>query len=98
MAKLAAASATSETMFIRQVLLFKGPEVRTELLLDSAAARDISRRAGVGTIRHMSTKVLWLQQFVKRAEVMVGACASAENRADMGTKSLPVHRLRQLRQ
>ena len=29
---------------------------------------------------------------------MVGACTSAENRADLGTKLLPVHRLRQLRQ
>ena len=29
---------------------------------------------------------------------MVGACTSAENCADLGTKSLPVHRLRQLRQ
>ena len=29
---------------------------------------------------------------------MVSACTSAENRADLGTKSLPIHRLRQLRQ
>ena len=29
---------------------------------------------------------------------MVSACTSAENRADLETKSLPVHRLRQLRQ
>ena len=37
-------------------------EVRTELLLDSAGARDICRREGVGTIRLLSTKVLCLQQ------------------------------------
>ena len=35
----AAASATSETVLIRGVLLFMGLEVRTELLLESAAAR-----------------------------------------------------------
>ena len=34
----AAASATSEAMLIREVLLFMGLEVRTEVLLDSAAA------------------------------------------------------------
>ena len=28
---------------------------------------------------------------------MVSACTSAENRADLGAKSLPIHRLRQLR-
>ena len=29
---------------------------------------------------------------------MVGACTSAKHRADLGTKALPVHRLRQLTQ
>ena len=46
----AAVSATSEAMLIREVLLFLGLEVRTELLLNSAAARGICRREGVGTI------------------------------------------------
>ena len=48
----AAASATSETMLNREVSLLMGPEVRTEFLLDSARARGICRREGVGTIRH----------------------------------------------
>ena len=43
-------------------------------------------------------KYFWLQPLVKRGVLMVGACTSAENRADLGTKLLPVHRLRQLRQ
>ena len=42
--------------------------------------------AKVGTIRHFSTTVLWLQQLVKRGVVTVGACTSAENRADLGDK------------
>ena len=42
-------------------------------------------------------KVFWLQQLVKRGVVTAGACTSAENHADLGTKSLPVHRLRRLR-
>ena len=56
------------------------------------------RLEGVGTIRHLSTKVLWLQQLVKRGVVTVGACTSAENRLELGTNDLLVHRLRQLRQ
>ena len=67
-------------------LSFTGLEVRTELLLDCAAARGICRREGVGTIFLLSTKVFWLQQLVKRGVVTVGACTSAENRADSGTK------------
>ena len=49
----AAASAASEAMLCRGVLLFTGLEAQTEeLLLDGAAARGMCRRAGVGTIRH----------------------------------------------
>ena len=84
----AAASAASEAMLIREVLWLTGLEVRTELLLDSAPARGICRREGVGTIRHLSTKVLWLQQLVKRGLVTVGACSSAENRADVETRAI----------
>ena len=83
---------------IREVLLLTEVEVRTELLLVSAAARGICRRDGVGTIRHLSTQVFWLQLLVKRGVFTVGACSSAENRADLGTKPLPAHRLQQLRQ
>ena len=82
----ATVSATSEAMLIREVLLFLELEVRTELLLDSAGARGICRREGVGTIRHLSTKVLWLQQLVRRGIVMVSACTCAENRADLLNK------------
>ena len=39
-----------------------------------------------------------LQQLVQRGVVTFGACTSAENRSDMVTKPLPVHRLRQLKQ
>ena len=81
----AAASASSEAMLMREVLLFTGLEVGTELLLDKAAARGTFRREGVGTVRRVSTKVLWLQQLVKRGVVSVGACSSVENRADLGS-------------
>ena len=87
----AAASATCETLFM-------GLEGRTELLLDSAAACSTCPREGVGTIRLLSAQVLWLQQLVKRGVVTVGACTSAEKRADLVTKSLPAQRLRQPRQ
>ena len=92
---ITAASATNEATLIRE--LEARTEVRTELLLDSAAARGICRSERVGTIRNLSTKVVWLQQLVKRGVVTVGACTSAEIRADLETKSLLVHRLRQLR-
>ena len=65
-------------MLIREFLLFMGLEVRTELLLDSAAAPGICRGKEVGTKCHLSTKVLRLQQLMKRGLVIVSACTSAE--------------------
>ena len=80
--KARAASGTSEAM---------GLQVPTELLLDSAAG-GVCRREGVGTIRHLSTKVLWLLQWAERRVVVSGSRTSAKNRSDLGMKSSPVHR------
>ena len=48
-------------------------------------------------MRHLSTKVLWPQQLVKRGVVTVGACSSAENRADLETQPLLARSLQQLK-
>ena len=93
-----APSAASEAMLVREILLFTGLEVRTELLLDSATGRGMSRREGVGIIRHLSMKVLWQRQLVKRGVHTVGACTSSENSADLETNSSLAHGLRWLRQ
>ena len=82
-----AASATSETMLIREVLLSMELEVRTEHFLDSAAARGICRCEGVGTVRHLSSTVLRLQQLVKRGVVVLGACTHPKGTAQTWGRS-----------
>ena len=77
--------------------MFVGLQVKTTLYMDSAAARGICKREGVGRTRHLSTKVLWLQQLVKKGVVDVQAIASRDNKADLGTKSLPRQTLVRLR-
>ena len=94
----AGASGASEAMLVREVLTFAGFRVRSELLMDSAAARGICKREGVGRIRHLSTKVLWVQQLVKRGVLEVSAVAGLLNKADLGAKSLPRRRLVELRE
>ena len=93
-----AASATNEAMLIREVLLFTGLEVLTELLLNSAAARGRCRREGNGTIRHLSRQVLWLQHLAKREVVTVGACVHPQRTAQIWRTSLFVRIFRQLMQ
>ena len=65
--------------------------------MDSAAARGICKREGVGRIRHLSAKILWLQRLIKRGEVELDSVKTADNKADLGTKSFDRKRLAQLR-
>ena len=67
-----------------------------KLLLDSSSARQILARSGVGRVRHLSVKVLWLQQKVETKEVHVSAVGTADNIADLGTKRLNCNTTRYL--
>ena len=71
-------------------------EISTKLFIDNSACRYILSRAGRGRVRHLSTRILWMQQRVERKVLMVGAVASSENVADIGTKRLSVPTMKYL--
>ena len=54
---------------------------------DSSAARGILQRTGVGKIRHLEVKHLWVQDLVKHKEVEVRWIPRAQNPADLFTHS-----------
>ena len=56
---------------------------------DSTAAIGISKRRGVGRVRHLHTPLLWIQGRVKRKELRVFKVDGAVNISDLGTKHLP---------
>ena len=60
---------------------------------DSSSARQLCSRQGVGKIRHLSGKVLWVQSKVQSEEVELVQMPTAYNIADIGTKSLARKRL-----
>ena len=64
--------------------------------LDSAAARGIINRRGVGKVRHLSCKSLWLQERMADGSLVVGPVSGTTNPADIGTKRLNVNRMRAL--
>jgi hypothetical protein len=66
------------------------------LLLDSSAARGVMSRVGCGTLKHISGKLLWLQQKVKEEVLKPQPVGTAVNPADLGTKSLAKARMRGL--
>ena len=108
----AASSAACDSILLSKMVSFlTGTGVVVHHLLDSSAARGILSRQGVGRIRHLSCRVLWLQTLVKlRREFscdqygkkihstchLVSAVSGHLNLADLGTKRLAKKRLLEL--
>ena len=73
-----------------------GFKVTIHLHTDSSGARGILQRQGVGRVRHLSCRILWLQQLISDGVIRLGVVAGSTNPADVGTKRLPNGRLRSL--
>jgi hypothetical protein len=91
------ASVSSEAIFIKHVLTFMNVHVQIRVQCDSTAAKSIAQRIGVGRIRHLEVKTLWVQEKVKAKELVVVKVPGEENVADIGTKAVPGPRFLKLR-
>ena len=91
----AGTSGTCDGLFLaRRLEFFLETSVIPKLLIDNSACRYILGRSGCGRVRHLSTRVLWVQHKVEKRELYVGPVASSENVADIGTKKLGVVTMR----
>lgn len=72
------------------------PIVSIILVSDRSGARGVAARQGVGKIRHLDVRTLWLQQRVKDKEIITQRIATDENVSDLGTKHLTRARLQYL--
>ena len=87
-------STMSDAIFIRRCLEFiLDVDIAQVHFTDSSSARQLCSRQGVGKIRHLSGKVLWVQSKVQSEEVELIQMPTAYNIADIGTKSLSRKRL-----
>ena len=87
----AGTSATSDAVLMYHCICFcVGPNetVKVKLTLDNAAGRSFFHRSGVGRIRHISLRVLWMQQKVREKFLSVGPVSTKHNPSDLGTKRL----------
>ena len=55
--------------------------------MDSATARRIRGREGVGKVKALEVRILWLQQVVKAKTLMLKTVSSVANCADLETKT-----------
>ena len=88
MAEFCAGCTTAEEMLLaRDVLMFFGCQVEASLHVDSAAARGICRREGVGKFKALEVRTLWLQQVIKAKTLTLKTVKPQDNCADLGTKT-----------
>ena len=66
------------------------------LKLDSKSAKAIISRLGVGAVRHLAVKTLWIQHLAKTKVLKVVKVAGEDNHADIGTKVLARQRFQDL--
>ena len=73
-------SAAADCLLLRAVFEFLDFEgVKPHLKSDSSAARGICHRLGVGKVRHLETKTLWLQHQTRSGVLTVGPIKGLEN-------------------
>ena len=61
-------------------------ELTLEILSDSSAARGFSHRKGLGKMRHIQTRYLWVQERVHEGHLKVLPVKGTQNPADVLTK------------
>ena len=94
----AIASGLSEAIGIRTALEFLGSgQLSIRVRSDASAALAVTQRQGSGRIRHLSAKVMWVQQAVKQSLCKMLKISTHCNLADMGTKPLELKIFLELR-
>ena len=73
---------------MRSVSKDLGVNFKIEILSDATAAIGMSRRLGVGKVRHLDTSLLWIQSKVRDGSLKIGKVSNTENPADALTKHL----------
>ncbi len=71
-----------------------GMKGEMEVLVDSSAAKSIASRVGVGRVRHLETKHLWIQEAVKDKKFTIKKIPGEKNPSDILTKPLSHEEMR----
>jgi hypothetical protein len=90
-------STLCDGIFLRSCLEFlTGATIEHYLFTDSSSAKQPAIRQGVGKVKHVAGKLLWIQDAVLNKQVMLIQVPTMWNLSDIGTKPLGAKRLRLL--
>ena len=85
-----------ESIGISSIVKDMGMNIQIVLHTDSAAAKGIASRKGIGKVKHLDTRMLWVQSKVDDQTLRIRKIPGSINPADMLTKYLDGARLRAL--
>jgi len=88
--------AASEALGMQSIMRDMGWDAKIRLLVDSSAAKSIASRTGLGKLRHLGIKFLWLQEAVRRKKVVLSKVRGDINPADVLTKPKSLDDMKQL--
>ena len=77
---------SSVGMGVRSVMNDLGISMRLQILTDSAAAKGIASRRGLGKVRHIEVNQLWIQERVADGSIELMKVSGDVNLADSMTK------------
>lgn len=90
----AMARASAEGLGIKAIMEDMGYDTVVRVWVDSSCAKSIASRVGLGKIRHMEVKFLWIQDAVKDKKIQVRKIRGDGNPADNLTKPRTVRDMR----
>ena len=85
--------AAAEGLGIQSLLIDLGWSVKIRVWIDATAAKGVASRTGLSKIRHMETRVLWVQQALKTGRLSILKIPGKVNPADVLTKPGSAHEM-----
>ena len=76
----------AEALGVQALAADLGWSMRVRIFLDSSAAKAMASRVGLGRVRHLEVRYLWVQQSVKRGRLQIVKINGKVNPADIATK------------
>ena len=85
-----------EGLGLKQVMQDMGVRVAVRVWVDSSAAKSIAERSGLGKVRHMDVRYLWLQEVRKAGGLKIMKIKGENNPADIMTKPKGIEDIQRL--
>ena len=77
---------SAQGLGLQSIAMDLGIPLTLRVMSDATAAIGISRRRGLGKVRHLATADLWMQDRIRKGDFALDKIAGCDNQADMLTK------------